>query len=120
GVGFAVRDVLPNRRAEQERLLQHQADLVAERLQRVAANVLAVDLDLPRLRVVEARNQRGDRRFAGAGGTDDRRDLARLDPNAHVFQDRNVAGIAEAVVVELDETAELRRRTRAGQVSDAA
>ena len=87
-VRLAVGDVLPDRAAEQQRVLQHEAHLIAQRLQRELADVGAVDLDLPRLGIVEARDQAGDGRLAGAGRPDDRRHLARLDAYADVLQDR--------------------------------
>ena len=79
GVGLAVGDVLPDGRAEQHGILQHEADLIAQRLQRVAANVAAVDAHLSAQRVVEAGDEADQRGLAAAGRADERRRLARLD-----------------------------------------
>src|SRR5947207_5916128 len=45
GPGFSVRDVLADRGAEQDRLLQHQADVAPQRGPAVLADVAAVDQD---------------------------------------------------------------------------
>ena len=119
-VGFAVGDVLPDGPAEQQRVLQHEAHLVAQRLQREAANVQTVDLHVSRLGVEEARDETGDCRLACAGRPDDRRDLARLDPRADVFQYLRDAVVAERDMVEFDQTSEGRGLPRARQVPDAA
>ena len=47
GVGPAVGDVLGDRAVEQERLLQHDADVAAVFFQREGADVDAVDQDRP-------------------------------------------------------------------------
>ena len=56
---LAVGDVLPDGRAKQQRVLQHEADLLAQRFQRELADVRAVDATRRR-RIVEARNQAND------------------------------------------------------------
>ena len=88
-VGLAVGDVLPDRAAEQQRVLQDEADLIAQRLQRELADVVCRR---------SGSGPTADRRSAGSGSTmrrlagarrpDDRRDLARLDREADVLQDR--------------------------------
>ena len=45
GFGFAVGDVLPDRRVEENRLLQDETDLLAQRSQSELAHVLSVDHD---------------------------------------------------------------------------
>ena len=61
---LAVRDVLPDGRAKEQRVLQHKAHLVAQRLQLVPPDVRALDDDLPGDRVVEPWNQAHERRLA--------------------------------------------------------
>src|SRR5437867_1846926 len=51
--GLAVRDVLPDRRSEQQRVLQNEADLIADRFLRESANVLTVDRHRAAQRIVE-------------------------------------------------------------------
>src|SRR5712691_5655464 len=54
---LAVADVLGNRPTKQERLLEHDADLVPQVLELDLADVHAVDLDSPLVHVVEAAEQ---------------------------------------------------------------
>src|SRR5436190_3423440 len=119
-VWFAVGDILPNRSTEENRILQNEADLVAQRLQGVIANVGAVNLDLSRRGIVEAWHQAHDRRLACAGGTHNRGDLTWFNPQADVFQHRYVAAIAEADVVEFDSAPELGCLVGAWKAPDAA
>ena len=65
-IGAAIGDVFPDGAAEQQRILQHEADLITQRLQGELAHVDAVELHRAGLRIEEARNQAGDRRLPGA------------------------------------------------------
>ena len=100
--GLAVGDVLRDRAVEQERLLQHHADLLAQGLQSTAPARRAVDQDLPLVRVVEAAEQVDQRGLAGAAGADQADHLARLDDEADVVQHRLARLVAEGDVLELD------------------
>ncbi len=102
GFRAAVGDVLPDRRAEQERVLQHEADLVAQRLDGEAPDVRAVDLDRPGDRVVEARDQVDDRRLAATRLADEGRDLSGLDREAEVLEHELIRRVPERHVLELD------------------
>ena len=98
------RDVLADRAAEQERLLRHDPHLRAQRVHRDVAEVEAVDQHAALGRVVEARDELGERRLAGAGGADQRDGLARRHVQVRVDQ-RGVGGIAvvrERHVLEVD------------------
>ena len=75
----AVGDVLADRAAEEEDILLHDADLAPQRGQRHVADVDAVDGDAPRVDLVEAGQQRADRRLAGAGRTDEGHRFAGAD-----------------------------------------
>ncbi len=77
--GPAERDVLADRPAEQERLLRDDPHLRAQRRARHVAQVVAVDEHPPLGRVVEARDELGERRLAGAGRADERDGLRRRD-----------------------------------------
>ena len=68
----AVGDVVAHRERKDQRRLQYQRDLAAQGLQAIFAQIDAVDLYPPGRRVVEARQQAEQGRFAGPGGTDDR------------------------------------------------
>ena len=76
-----VREVLAQRRVEQERVLQHEPD-VAPSDANVSSRSRPVDAHRPCLRVVEARHELAERRLAGAARPDERRELPRLDPRA--------------------------------------
>ena len=112
-IRFAVGDVLPNRGAEQQSVLQHETDLIAQRLQLVAAYVRAVNCDGTRHGIVEARNQAHERSFPGAGRTHNRRDLPRFDLEADVLQYLLIVSVAEPDLVEFNLPFELGRPARA-------
>ena len=107
---------------EQERLLRHDPHLRAQRAARDVAQVVAVDEHASGGRVVEARDELGHRRLAGAGGADQRDGLARRDVEAHVLErvDRRrilvvvapPAGVGEGDVVESDLAADARQLDR--------
>ena len=66
GVHLAVHDVLLDRAAEQDGLLRHDGDLAVVPLGVELSEVHAVDQHLTAFRVVEALDQREDRRLAAA------------------------------------------------------
>src|SRR5207245_643190 len=72
GTGTPERNVFADGAAEHQLVLQNQADLLAQRLQRVVPDVLAIDTDLALARVIEARDQAHQGALAGAGGSDNR------------------------------------------------
>ena len=102
-VRISVRDVAGDRSLEQERLLRHVADLVAQRLQLVVAHVDAVDEHLALRGVVETRHEVDEGRFAGAGRADerDRLTLLRLEIDAFEHGVTRV-GVGEAHIAEFD------------------
>ena len=87
-LGPAERDVVRDRAGEEEALLRDDAELPAQRLLPHLAQVGAVDRDRTVGRVVEAREQLGDRRLARARVADERDGRARrhveLDPVQHL------------------------------------
>ncbi len=111
GPGIAVGDVVLERGGEQEGVLLHHRDRPAQRLQRDAADVLAVDGDAPRCHVVEARDQVRDRRLAAAGRADDADGLAA----ARLEADAGERRAPEARIGEVDvlEAQHARRSPRA-------
>ena len=75
----------------------------------------------PRRRVVEARDELGDRRLAGAGRADERDGLARRDLQRQVLQrpHRVLAGaVGEADVAQLDLAAQAAELDRVGRVDE--
>ncbi len=114
-VGAAKGDVVADRATEQIGLLQHDADLRAQAVDRQVAEVVAVDQDRALAGVVEARDQVDDRALAAAGGAQQRDSLARLGRKADVVQHgRAAAEVAEAHIPELDPALDGRQRQRAG------
>ena len=105
GVGRARRaqcDVLGDGGREEERLLEHHADVAAERRLRHAPDVLPVDADGPLVGVVGPQEQRDQRRLARTRAADDRDPLPRGDAQRHVVQDRVPVAVGERDVIELD------------------
>ena len=87
GDGFvAEADVLGQRAGEEERVLQDDGEVLAERGQVVLAQVDAVQQDLAGGHLVEAHHQAGEGGLAGAGVADDGDCLARLDGEGDVLE----------------------------------
>ena len=78
-VAAAEADVLGHGAGQQHRILAHHRDLVAQAGERQRADVVAVDQDAPRRRVVEPRQQVEDRRLARARAADEGAAHAGLD-----------------------------------------
>ncbi len=101
--GPAVGDVLPYGAVEDERLLQHDRDVLAQLGQLQLPQIGAVEEDRPLIRVVEAQLQLADRGLARAARPDQRQCRTGLHPERHVAQrpPRRVR-IAERDAAELD------------------
>ncbi len=110
----SVRDVLPRRGAEQHRLLRHQAYVAAQRLKAQVLDVVAVEQDLARLRLVEAGYEVDERCLARAAAPHERDDLTRLGAQADVVQHGGSSGVGKRDIPELDAPAHPRQRQRAG------
>ena len=111
----AVGDVLTDGAAEQGGLLQHDADLPPQRLQRDAADVGAVDGDAAGGDVIEARDQVDDRALAGPGRADDGQRLGGSGAEAHLAQHRRAdPEVAEGHPLERQPFAQRRQRGGAG------
>src|SRR5260370_3146908 len=79
-------------RRHQHEMLMHHADAVADRLLRRAdAHRLAIDADFTRVGLIEAVENRHQRRFAGAVLADDAVYDASLDSKIHVLVGMNRA-----------------------------
>ena len=77
-------DVVAQAAGEQERLLRHDAQLTTQRVERHVAQIVAVDQHAALGRVVEARDQLRQSRFARAGLADERDRLAGRDAQVDV------------------------------------
>ena len=102
------------RAGQQHRFLAHHRDLVAQRGQRQRAEVVAVEQDPARGRVVEPRQQVEDRGLAGAGAPDEGDPLPGLDRQREVLERDVAVGIGEVHVLEAD-LADRARQMRPGR-----
>ena len=100
GVQATVADVIHDGAGENEAVLQHDAHLRAQRVQRYLGNVVPVDEHPAGIDVVETRDEVDDRRFAGTRGTDKRDGLARFHIEIEVLQNVDGAVVGECHVVE--------------------
>ena len=107
GVGFAVGDVVPDRDREQERLVEDEADVCPQALERVLTHVLAVDVERALGHVVGAVQQSADGRLPRSGPPDERDGLPGLDVEVEVPEHPRAVGVVEADVVVLDLAAAL-------------
>src|SRR5690349_14196122 len=88
---------------EQERVLQHDADIAADRALLERAQILAVEQDTPLDRIVETHQERHHGRLAGAARADDGDRLARLHLERNAVEQRTAAlRIAEADIVKCE------------------
>ena len=101
---------------KQQRLLQHEADLLPQRRLLELPYIDSVDLHRAGGGVVEARHQAGDGRLSRPGRTHQRRHLSRLDAKAHVAQHRRLGIVAERHMVEFDAAFKRWSLHGAGQV----
>ena len=83
---MAERDVLGDRAAKQQALLEHDADVAAKDVQVQRAHVDAVDQHPPARRIEEARHQPQQRALARAGRADDRHAAPGLDREVDAVQ----------------------------------
>ncbi len=62
-ISTAIEQVVPHRAMQQRAVLLHHADMAAQAVLTHSANILAIDQDLPRIRVVEPQKQLNQGRF---------------------------------------------------------
>ncbi len=89
-VGAGVADVLRDARAEEHRLLGHDADLPAQPLRVEIAEIATVEQEAAPRRVVEASDQRRDGRLPRAARAHERDDLARWQLERDVVEHGDV------------------------------
>src|SRR5262249_38292919 len=92
-IRLADLKIFLDRAVEQQRFLEHHADIAAQPRQREAADIHAVDLDHARLRIEHAMQQPERGRLAGAGGADERNRLAGQRREVQVLDRRALAVI---------------------------
>jgi hypothetical protein len=109
---LAAGDVLGDAVAKQEALLENEADVAAQVVERQLAQVDAVQPDVTPSRVVEARDEAEQRALARAGRAEHRHARSRLQLEAHVAEHRRAGRVLEADVVEAQPAREVSRRAR--------
>src|SRR3989442_6369692 len=111
-------DVRRDRAREDERVLEHDADVPAHVALPQLADVNAVEEDAPLLHVVEARDEADDRGLPRPGGADDRYALARGDREVHLAEHPVALVVREAHVVEAHLAADVRELPRVRWADD--
>src|SRR5262249_54091199 len=81
----AIRYVLPDRSAKQQRFLEHEAELPAQRLQLHCPYIFTIDSNSSRRWFVEPRNQADDRGLPRARRTDKCCNLSWFDREADIL-----------------------------------
>ena len=113
-LGTAAADVLLDRVAEQEGLLQNDRDLPAVGLQLEPADIEAIDQDSSGLGIVESKQQRKYRGLSGPRWPDEPHSLSRSNPEGKFLQDRTTLLIAERHPLEGDLSRHRRGRDGVG------
>ena len=107
--GTPGEDVVLDGAAEQEVVLQHHAEALAQMAQVDLAQIRAVDLHRAGIVAVDAHQQPGDGGLAGARSTDQPEHRAGLDGEADLVERRGLGAlVGEGHVLEADRTLELR------------
>jgi len=86
GIGPPIGDVFADRAVEEHGLLQHEADLAAQRGEPEATDIATVDQHAAAGRVVETRDEAYHGRLAAAGRADNAHHLPLSDREVHVAQ----------------------------------
>src|SRR5579885_1777357 len=118
GVQATVANVLADSAGEEELLLQHNADLAAQRTLRHVADIVSIDEDGSLLDVIETRDQAGDCAFARARWADDGDGLPRLNGEIKAAQHGQFGMVAEGDVAKLYAALDGRHLARAWPVGD--
>ena len=98
----------PHAGGEEHRLLEHDADLVAQGIQRHIAHVNAIQRDATAGDIVKARDQIDDGGFAGTGRAEQRHHLARLRLKIEPIQHDTLIKIGKGDIGKADIPADWR------------
>ena len=110
-------DVVRDRPAEEERILQDDAELATVRAQPDVAEVSAVDAHGTPRRIVEARHELRSRRLAAARLADEGDAATRRDLELEAVDDR-LRAVREDDAVEIEPTVDPPEVARAGSIDD--
>ena len=105
----AVRDVVAHRSVEQEDVLLDDREQIAVGCEPEVADVRAVEEDASARRIVEARDEIGDRRLAGAAPAHQRDDRPAGHGDVEIEDDRLALAVLELDVLEPDLIDDARR-----------
>ncbi|MNE52090.1 hypothetical protein D3C80_1467480 [compost metagenome] len=100
----AVRDIIADRAVEQPGILQHHPEFAAQLAALHLGDVHTVNNDLAAADFIEAHQQVNQRRFAGAGRSDNCNRLSRLNIDVHVFNQNRIRLVAELHMTEFNST----------------
>src|SRR5262249_38226453 len=114
----AITDVVLHGTREEQRLLKHNTDLVAQRFDFQRPNIATVEQNSAMLRVIKAREQADQCGFAGTGRADDRNCYARRRVKADGLERVYAAVVAEADAFERDTAVCALNRERAWSIPD--
>src|SRR3989441_717231 len=116
--GVVQPDVRRDRAREDERVLEHHADVPAHVALPQLTDVHAVEEDAPLLDVVEARDEADDRGLPRPGRADDGHALARGDREVHVPEHPVTLVVREAHVLEAHLATDVRELPRVRRGDD--
>ena len=111
----APAQVVKDGAGEEHVLLQHDGDLVAQRLDVVAAHVDAADLHAAAGHVIEPGNQADQARLGGARAAQNADRLAGGDVQIHIAQDVLAAAVGEVHMLKVDGAIRDRRHRGLGR-----
>ncbi len=86
GAGSAIGNIFAHSGGKKQRILQDDGDLRPQRALRQLAQIVPIECDLTRARVVETRNKTEKATFPHAGATDEGDDLMGLNREIDVVQ----------------------------------
>src|SRR5664280_3849591 len=118
GVFATVGDVLPNRAAEEPRVLENHAEGAAQVVSGELSDVDAVNADRACVYLVEAHQQVDDRGLAGTGRADDGQDLTRSNVRVQVLDQRPVRLVPERYAVESHVAGHVLEQDRFGGIGN--
>src|SRR5262249_8651334 len=118
GAGPAIGDVVANRATEQNRVLQNEANLLAEALNCEVAHVNPIDLHPASRRIIETWDQAHQGRLASPGRACDSYMLPRLNMKVDLTEYGRVNIIRESHMIEDDFTAQTGRFKRIRTFAD--
>ena len=118
GRRVAVGDVLPDRAAEQPRVLQHHADVRPQLAARHRRDVAVVECDAAAVELVEPHDEVDERGLAGARRADDRHRRPRFSDEREIVDQRLGRVVGEPHMLELDAAARLAGRRDPVDIGD--